>query len=235
MKGQTDLEWFLSFGETLFERSPSGATLELLRSRAYALHPCTRNGCRNGILEEVSEGSKYHVGDDCPRCKGTGNIEVRLTATRSRQSSVTARPTTPAGQGGRRGIDDDRLTLYAAVSRHLWRLPRRTSEALSQAYGDAGTACAESARGRHWAVLPLTSAGSRLLEEHLSRHPEIGGSQHPLQTLSEIFALDKLKPFAKRSPLIHQAMQQAEALLQDAERAWELSYGPELEARRDAG
>lgn len=225
MRGEADLVWFLSFGETLFERSTTGATLELLESRAYASHPCTRRGCKGGILEKVAPGVKYQVGDWCPRCKGTGVVPVRLTATSSSRGNINVRPTTSAGRAGRSGIDDDRLPRYASVSRRMWLMPVRLRDALRLGYGDSGEACSNTRLGRSWAVAPLTAAGSRLLSEYVATHPEHGGQQDPLDTLTAMRQADQAKQVSKRNPLVWQAVQQAETMLAEAEDAWDALFG----------
>lgn len=229
MKGQADLEWFLMSGESMFERSTTGATLDLLAARAYTSYRCRRKGCAAGILEEVPEGDTTHkVGDWCPRCKGTGVIPARLTATCAKE--VTARPTTHDGRSGRSAIEDDRMPRYATVSRRLWRLPARLRAALRLAYGPDGARCHDGPWNRSWAVALLTSAGTDLLVSIRRSRPDLGGQEAHLQLLTEVRRLDLSRSVGRRDPRVHDCMQQAEALLQDAERAWDSVLAEERDA-----
>jgi len=84
-----DLQWYLTNGISLFERSPIGAILEKLENAAHFSRKCRK--CHgNGFTDEpydipdpkdpANKKITLPHGNWCPKCKGTGVEAVRMTA-----------------------------------------------------------------------------------------------------------------------------------------------------------
>lgn len=212
---QDELEDYLTNGITLFERSVTGAMLERVELLAYSSFPCST--CDSGILPD---------GSWCPKCRGLGSIAWRRD--RNGDAPVTARPTTTGQHATRSGVEDERLTRYAFVSRALSRLSQAARTAMLAAYGEDGAWCVAFDRyDRSWALAPLTEPGKRLLAGK-----ELGGQERLLERLSAIAMDDAATSKPSRAGQLLAARTQAKRWLEDAEREWNTLFS---EGVRHAG
>jgi hypothetical protein len=212
---QDELEDYLTNGITLFERSVTGAMLEHCELLAYSSITCP--ACDGGILPD---------GEWCSKCRGLGSIAWRRS--HDRDAPVTARPTTTGQHSTRSGVEDERLTRYAFVSRAISKLSQASRLAILTAYGEDGAWCVACYRyDRSWALAPLTEPGKRLLagKDH-------GGQERLLERLSAIAMDDAAQSKPSRAGQLLAARTQAKRWLEDAEREW---TGLFEERRHDAG
>lgn len=227
MLDQGELEWFLSFGITLFERSTTGAILDKIAMDAFTsrrCHVCDGGGIITKSFSFRANGRSpiaYNSGDWCFRCGGTGAIPVRLTPEEQalvNSGDQRARET----DSYRAAVPDESIARYAVVSRRLSRMPRSLAVSLAAAYGDEGSECALTPKGRAWAVTPYTSAGRKLLEQERRRKARTPGvePERPVRALLALAALDANRPSPDRTALLADASVRSMALLEQSERAW---------------
>lgn len=227
MLDQSELEWFLSEGITLFERSTTGAILDKIAMDAFTsrrCHICDGEGIikRDFKIRAGRNNTKeFKSGDWCFKCGGTGAVPVRLTP--DEQSLVSSgdfhvRET----DSFRAAVPDAAIARYAVVSRRLSRMPRCLAVAISAAYGDEGESSSLTARGRAWAVAQHTPAGRRLLELERNRKIRTKGveAERPYLALTELARMDGSKAKPERTALLAEASTGAVRLLEKAEHAW---------------
>lgn len=139
-KDEADLGWFYSHGQTVFERSPTGAMLE--RGQLFAID----NGTASAAVRNAA-------GDII------GYTEM---------FAIDARPTCESRSYYAEAPDDTNLRRYGRISRWLMLLERVSNDApvaLEAYYGDLGARWArEPKRGRIYALYHLTTAGKRLID-----------------------------------------------------------------------
>jgi phage FluMu protein Com len=232
MKNQAELTWFLTSGETAFERSPMGHMLWKAEVEAYVSDKC--KFCDNGIVTEKTIAryaakpklmGSAQLGDWCPRCKGSGTIPVRMTAEEQRE--FESGDFTRADQGGQREqVDDTVLIHYAHVSRTLKKMPPAYAAALLAAYGNDGARLEAEASGRAWAVVPLTTSGLKILERERERkHPRknIDPYDNKVECLVQLFRLSRndKKVQAELGELLADGLDNATTLLHSAEECWD--------------
>lgn len=146
-----DLEWYLSSGQALFERSTVGSMLDRAELFAYALPD----------LGPYVEPTAEHL----VRVKRRGVCEDNRKI-ESAYDPDTARPTAEHGGGGSYMPPDQDLTDAADFSRHFRRMGERDPVSvvvLDLYYGDRGARYAGGKPGRIFAVYVCTDAGRELL------------------------------------------------------------------------
>jgi hypothetical protein len=228
MKGERDLQWYLTEGIPKFERSPMGSMIEMLDLRAWASRECPR--CKGlGFTDEPWVMHRDWNGNDispraiqsgreCHKCKGVGGLPIRQS---NGGEYLTARPKSSHDESNREAPDDATLTRYAIVSRRLSRMARVLSEALQVGYGPDGEANALTIRGRAWAVTPQTRAGQELLERFRGKNPDHETAWMPVHAMVEISRQDAAAGNPQRTKLLAEAGNQARHLLAMAELDWE--------------
>jgi len=147
-----DLEWYLSSGQALFERSTVGSMLDRAKMYAYELPDL-------GPYVEPTE-------DDLVRVKRRGVCEDNRKI-ESAYDPYTAHPTAEHGSGGSYMPPDGDLTDAADMSRHFRRMGERDPVSvvvLDMYYGDRGARYAGGKPGRIFAVYVCTAAGRELLD-----------------------------------------------------------------------
>ncbi len=185
---ESDLEWFWSDGQSIFESSSFGSVLE--RQSHYGQHavPCVKCG-----------GSGFTTNDGtCRACGGLGGKPARLSAlTRSRRGQLVLSTSRCPRCSGRTGIrscvlckgegaltlapvglrsspydeppsyapNENDLTRYAQVSRWLLKIPAEAVRVLESYYGIEGFRWGATKWGRLTAVLPHTPAGRSMLRK----------------------------------------------------------------------
>lgn len=228
---QDDLTWYLTEGTSCFERSTFGAVLDAVIFLAFGSKTCSECGgvgvlnepwtlthrtARNGDKVPLSTPIEIPTGKDCPHCGGKGSVKERLVPESDKE--LTCRPKHTHHSTGKDAPADSVLTRYALVSRRLSRMPLVLSLALQAAYGDEGEANASTLRGRAWAVMPLTTAGRKLLEQHRAL-PDAGENQfRAVRALTEMAEEKSQDPARKR--LLADAIEQAVRLTRRAEDSW---------------
>jgi hypothetical protein len=238
MKNQSELEWFLSYGITLFERSSLGPQLDKISMEAFTSRRChVCGGC--GVIKKTFKtrtGKKtfrtIEAGSWCFKCNGTGSIPVRLTPEEQSNANSGTQKCNDT-DSVRAAVPDDEIRRYALVSRRLARMSKTLAAALIAGYGDEGSECALTVRGRAWAATPLTRAGRSLLAQERLRKRKTPGvePERALRALMTLAALDGHKPNQDRTKLLAEAGVAAQKLLDRAEAMWiELS---ESDAKSD--
>ncbi len=147
-----DLEWYLSSGQALFERSTVGAMLDRAEMYAYARPDL-------GPYVEPTE-------DDLVRVKRRGVCED-IRVIESAYDPYTAHPTAEHRAGGGHMPPDGDLSDAADMSRHFRRMGAQDPVSvvvLDLYYGDRGARYAGGKPGRIFAVYVCTDAGRELLE-----------------------------------------------------------------------
>jgi hypothetical protein len=104
--------------------------------------------------------------------------------------------------------DEAALRRYARVSNRLDRLSDPRARVVLEAYyGDAGARWGASDLGRILAVMPLTKAGSEVVERHTSDQPGLRLSPH--EKLHSALVVQSVRPLAGRGRLLDAARAQA--------------------------
>jgi hypothetical protein len=189
---EASLEWYFGPGAAQFERSTMGAMLE----RAYAM-------------------SVDHKPDN-----DTIRARFERLPHEPPAGEITARPTAELRQSAGYTPNEQAMARFAHVSRRL-RLVRAESagaeRVLAAYYGDVGCRWGRTARGRIFAVLPLTQAGQNMLRKATKRT-----AKAPLIRLTETEALEnevdleRLRPDPSRAQQIESARRQAGKLYHEA-------------------
>lgn len=146
-----DLEWYLSAGQSLFERSAVGSMLDRAKMYAYALPDL-------GPYVEPAE-------DHLVRVKRRGVCDDNRLI-ESAYDPDTARPTGGHSSGSGYMPPDKDLHRAADLSRHFRRLGERDPMSvvvLDLYYGDRGARYAGGKPGRIFAIYVCTDAGRELL------------------------------------------------------------------------
>jgi len=225
---QDKLEWFLSYGITVFERSTTGAILDKIAMDAFAsrrCHVCDGSGIIQKTFQTRTGKSSYRLieaGSWCFKCNGVGRNAVRLSPEEQAMAGSSGHGHRDT-DSMRAAVPDAVIVQYATVSRRLARMPRVLMLAIMDGYGDEGAECALTPKGRAWAVTPRTTPGRRLLAQERARKEATKGvnPERPVRAMLALAALDGHKPNADRTKLLAEASQMAVALLLTAERSWE--------------
>jgi hypothetical protein len=226
-----DLQWYLSNGMSMFERSPIGAILDKLENAAHFSRKCRK--CHgNGFTDEpydvpdprdpANKKITLPHGNWCPKCKGTGVEAVRMTALE--QQEVESGEHTPHDQEGTRSaVPDEVLVRYASISRVLSRLSTKSRDAIIAAYGDNGEELARGTRGRSWALLPLTEQGEELIREAraLGSSHEDWDPYRSTDYLELLATAKRSERTPKQTELLSAGIAVAEIMLRVAECEWD--------------
>ncbi len=231
---EASLEWYLSRGQSAFQRSTCGAMLERLQRDAFTSAQCAKCG-GSGILEIGGIGhdaagreTRSEYGGWCDRCKGTGHTPIR---TRNSRHELTARPKGLQRESEGYVPDDYTLTRFAIVSRRLGKVAEvspESAQVLVAFYGDQGARYGRTRLGRLFAVYPHTSAGQELALaaaseakcvplSHLERLEVQAELQHDMARLPA-GKIDETH--ARRQRLLTEASKEAAALYHAAVAIW---------------
>ena len=205
------LEWYLGRGQSVFERSPTGAVLDMIAMHAYTSIRCRT--CRGeGIVGSIDiiprlkllwkEPEKRPLRalierafSDCPECHGVGSIKVEegyrqvysKEAPFAPLNPIDVKPRAASQASSKSAPDDEDLTRYASVSRRLAQLPRDAERIIRVGWGPEGQSWADiMERGRVWAIVPLTREGSALLKANPGLMPD----QNRSMRLDDIASVD---------------------------------------------
>jgi hypothetical protein len=248
IRGIDSIEKYLGRYQAAFERSTTGAILDMIRDKAFTSKPCTRcDG--SGILGTIEEAmlggnltekqSGRPIMDalaekfaDCPEChgsgaicrpRGKGSVALSKDAPFAPLNALDARPGAGGEHRAKEPPPDDVLIEYAKTSRRLMYMLPSLREAFCEACGPEGQSWADDKRGRVWAVLKCTEAGRRLLRDDpgLSPDKRIG------QRLTEIADHQEraLTPDKGKGKQIQEAIHEASVLLTAAINAWNATFG----------
>jgi hypothetical protein len=230
MQGEQELTEFLTRDIPYFMHSVTGPMLDQITALAYGSRECPR--CFGvGILDEAWERTRdangkkcdpvmIQTGKDCPCCKGVGCLPVRM---RVSKNPLTAQPKHSQERTVKGAPPDDVICRFARVSRRLMQMGPRLGEALLSAYGDEGDVQArEGGRGRAWAAAPLTEAGKAMIYWMCSNTSHDGSCRGiPALTAYVRIVAARSKPKPEELALVAEATAQSEALVAEAEKAWE--------------
>lgn len=247
---QETLEWYLGQGQAVFERSPTGAVLDLVAMRAYSSVKC-RDCDGSGILgyQENKETIRLFNLDrlmtlwqqnekkpvraaieralrDCPECEGTGAKPVKNPAQRQRYSKEAPfRPLDPVDVKPRASAQ---FSLKSAPDdENLTRyasVSRRLSR-LPMAVQRVLRA-AYGIEGQSWADVEERGRVWAVLQltdigaRIVRENPGLIPDQNRVERLDDIAKLQELKPLGQRSGSLGDAVRAANALLVDAVSAW---------------
>jgi len=249
---ETDLVWFLGAGQCAFERSNFGAQLDRIANSAEVTVRCQRcdgDGCvdvgtvnarwcprckgighhararenrvmpRHGHVRcSKCRGSGSAGGDPCLWCGGDGYVEIDPVFPTGFQFQALPQPR------------DAAITRYAGVSRTLARVhdaSERAYAALVAYYGDQGARWALTARGRLFALYPLTQAGKKLLAGN--RNAE---GLRAAEQLDVLMTLDGIQSKRERRALFLLADEQAREMLSRALATWRKATAKKAELCR---
>lgn len=207
---EESLEWYFCEGKSTFSRSVTGPMLtraELYRHGSYPCYKC--EGC--GIVEETS--------DWCKRCNGTGFHSFELY---KNDQDITAYPTAEVVEARGYEPSHEVLQRYGRVSRRLDQLVAKVGQsglrALELFHGDSGMRWGRTKHGRLFALLPMTSAGRKILAKTETENDPV--EMTACERIGVQVELQAAQPKAWRSELISLANKQAEELYQSAVKAW---------------
>lgn len=239
-----ELSWYLSKGISVFERSTIGAILDKLE-----MESCTSRDCRQcggaGIVDKPFECRDpkdstrtitVQFGAWCGRCHGVGVEPVRLSPDEQKLVD-SGNWASHDKEGTRSAVPDQTLVRFAFVSRMLAKMPAGPRMAIVAGYGDEGEELSHGLKGRAWALTPLTKAGLQLLAQERGRKDTVGivAPEKPVQCLSSLADLPRDKRHPERAALLTEAASDAEKMLSQAERTWDLIVGGLLEGEARCG
>lgn len=214
---ESDLDWFWSDGQSIFESSSFGSVLE--RQAHFGQHAVPCEKCA-GTGFTASDGT-------CRSCKGLGGKPTRLAAVaRAQRGQLLLSSARCRTCRGRTGIMDcvlchgegavtlapvgvrsrpydetpsyspneNDLTRYAQVSRWLMRIPPEAVRVLESYYGLEGFRWGATKWGRLTAVVPHTDPGRAMLRK--AANP-LGLGPHVLLG-NVIDQIDRLSDMEKR-------------------------------------
>ena len=244
---QKDLEFFFGPGAAALESSPLGYMLDKAELMTFGSMTCP--GCHGEgfpsdhlkkIEAEVRRVKKWqadnsdnikigkspalppdHDDGTCRVCTGQGVIPQTKRFGSVRRVQLTARPT-GSSKGSKQGQETPTgiLERFGEVSHRLYRLGSETMYTLELYFGNVGSRWADDkSRGRLWALLPRTPAGSKLVR--MSREKTQGeGSLRDDEVLDVEATLELGCPVKARAALLKAAREQAQEALRSAEDAW---------------
>jgi hypothetical protein len=248
MKDSEVLEKYLLRWQTAFERSITGAILDMARDKAFTSRKCINCGGTGvmGAYEDALKLSRIPINDsdskpilkalaelfrDCPKCHGAGAVcKSRGSGVLKFSKDAPFEPVNFPDAKPRKGSEystkepppDDVLIQYARTSRRLMCLLPSHREALCAAYGPEGQSWADDKRTRVWAVLRCTGAGRRLIQSDPGLNPDKRLSQR----LTEIADIQEQSntPSKTRGKQLQDAIYEASILLGAAIDAWNSTF-----------
>jgi len=253
------LEWYLGQGQSLFERSPTGAVLELVAMRAYssvqcrACHGSGISGYQPGkepvrvfnldrlrVLWEKNEKRPIRSAieralQDCPECDGTGAKSVRESRAEQRYSKHA--PFAPLETPDARPRASAQFSLKSAPddgSLTRYATVSRRLAALPRALQRVLVA-AYGNDGQSWSDVEERGRLWAVVPltitgaALLKSDPGLVPSNHGSCRLDDIAKLNQLRPAAQQSSVLGNAIREAATLLGRAIAAWNAVVNAEVE------